>query len=287
MALKPPEMQFAFFGTPDFATGVLDGLMGAGYAPSLVVTQPDRPSGRKQELTPSPVKDWAIAHDIAVLQPASLKKEGEALDILMNSEWDLFIVAAYGLLFPKSLFEKPRHGTLVWHPSLLPKYRGASPMRTQILNDDKECGVTIMHMDEGMDTGPIIAQASITPDPWPIRADHLEKLLAKEGGALLTEVIPEWLSGSITPEAQDAGKATVCRKLAKEDGLIDLADDGYRNWVKYNALYGWPGVYYFTDTDGGKKRVKITEAAFANGKFTPLRVIPEGRKEMDYQAFLQ
>lgn len=285
MAAKPHELNFAFFGTPDFSAVVLEELMNKGYVPSLVVTQPDKPVGRKHELTAPPLKAWAIERGIEVLQPASLRKESDELDLLTNSEWDLFIVAAYGLLFPKTLLERPTHGTLVWHPSLLPKYRGASPMRTQILNDDRECGVTIMQMDEGMDTGPIVAQASVTPDPWPIRADMLEQLLAKEGGALLTEVIPEWIEGTITPEPQDDTKATACRKFTKEDGLIDLSDDGYQNWIKYNALFGWPGVYFFVEKDGVPIRIKITEASFENGKFLPLLVVPEGKKEMVYEVF--
>ena len=197
----------------------------------------------------------------------------------MNADFALFIVAAYGKILPPALLAAPHQGTLNVHPSLLPKYRGASPIEGQLLADDRECGVSIMLIDEKMDHGSIVAQASITPDPWPLRARVLEELLAREGGKLLAEAIPPYLAGEIPPEPQDHTRATFVKKIKKEDGLIDLAADGYQNYLKFCAYDEWPGSFFF---DNNGKRIKITDATFENGKFTPTRVIPEGKKEVAY-----
>lgn len=281
---QPSSVSFVFFGTSEFSVAVLDTLKAHGYMPALVVTQPDRPVGRKQVMTPPPVKEWAAAHDIEVLQPVQLSRASE-LDPLYNSEWDLFVVASYGLIIPNDLLEVPRHGALNVHPSILPKYRGASPVRSMILADDREgVGVTIMRMDEKMDHGPIVAQATVALEEWPVPARMLEDLLAREGGALLSEAIPEWIARTLTPEEQSHADATFTKKIAKEDGEIDLMGDPYRNFLKYCAYDGWPGVFFF-DPEG--KRVKITEAAYEHGAFIPLRVIPEGKKEVDFETFTQ
>lgn len=267
----------AFFGTPKFAVYILEELEKAGIVPSLIVTAPDKPKGRGLVLTPPPVKDWAMMRDIAYLQPASLK--GDDLDILLNSEWDLAIVAAYGKILPESLVDAPVHGTLNVHPSLLPKFRGASPIESQILADERTVGVSIMKLDKEMDHGPIVSQASITLDEWPVRARDLEELLAREGGSLLAESIPPYMSGELKPTDQDHASATFTKKIVKEDGLIDLSADGYQNYLKYCAYDEWPGSFFFKD----EKRIKIVDAELKNGGFVPLRVIPEGKAEQDYK----
>jgi methionyl-tRNA formyltransferase len=288
------DLQIAFFGTSDFSVGVLDALEAAGIVPSIVVSAPDAKRGRGLTLTPPETKVWAEERNIPVLQPHTLrldKGNDESRDMLYNSEWDLFIVASYGKILPQELLDTPVHGTLNVHPSLLPQYRGASPIRSAILEDNPDAvGVTIMLLDAGVDTGPIVAQGRVgieRGEGWPPGALMLEQLLAKEGGALLAEVIPEWITGSITPEAQDGSKATLSKKIEKEMGLIDLTDDPYKNYLKICALEGWPGTYFFTEKNGKKIRVKVTEASYSDSALTIERVIPEGKKEMAYADFLR
>jgi len=272
-----------FFGTPRFAIYTLNELERAHLLPDIIVTAPDKPAGRGLELRASEVKEWALERDIPVLQPESLKGESEELDVLRNSEWDLFIVSAYGKLLTKEMLSLPKKGTLNVHPSLLPKFRGASPIESQILNDAKEVGVTIMLMDEEMDHGAIVSQATVTPEEWPLKARVLEELLGHVGGELLAESIPSWLQGDITAEEQVHEDATFTQKIEKSDGEISLSDDGYQNYLKYCAYDEWPGVFFFKDG----KRIKITEAEFERGVFTPLKVIPEGKKETDYAIFIR
>ena len=271
------RLNSVFFGTPQFAVYVLEELEKAGVVPSLIVTAPDRPKGRGLVLTPPPVKDWALARDIAYLQPEKLA--GDDLDVLLNTEWDLFIVAAYGKILPEPLVHAPTHGTLNVHPSLLPKFRGASPIESQILADERTVGVTIMKLDKEMDHGPIVSQASITLDEWPIRARDLEELLAREGGALLAETLEPYMDGSLKPTEQDHTQATFTKKIKKEDGLIDLSADGYQNYLKFCAYDEWPGTFFFKDGT----RIKIVDADLKNGLFVPLRVIPEGKKEQEWK----
>lgn len=286
------QPSIAFFGTPRFAVYVLDALEKTGVLPDVVITAPDRPAGRGLELHAPPVKDWALERDIPVLQPENLKQESEVLALLKNSEWDLFLVAAYGKILPKDVLDTPQKGALNVHPSLLPKFRGASPIESQILSDEKTVGVTIMFMDEKMDHGSILAQASVTPEDWPLKASVLEAMLATIGGELLAETIPAWLGGSITPEEQHHDLATFTKKITKEDGLIEIGGrptsvmEEYEKYLKYCAYDGWPGVYFFAEKNGKKVRVKITDAEYKSGAFLPLKVIPEGKKEIAYREFL-
>lgn len=263
-----------FFGTPRFAVFVLEELEHAGIIPDLIVTAPDRPKGRGLKLASPPVKDWALAHDIECYQPDSLREASP----LGNSEFDLGIVAAYGKILPKALVDAPRFGTLNVHPSLLPKFRGASPVESQILADERTVGVSIMQLDEEMDHGPILAQASITLDEWPVRARDLEELLAREGGALLAESLDPYMDLSLKPVMQDHAVATYTKKIRKEDGEIDLSGDGYQNYLKFCAYDEWPGTFFF---DNGT-RIKIVDATWDGSAFIPLRVIPEGKSERDY-----
>lgn len=274
---KKTDYKIGFFGTPRFAVFVLEELEKVGIVPDIIVTQPDRPAGRGLKLTPSPVKVRALAHEVPVIQePSTLHLE--------PSTFNLFIVVAYGKILPKEVLALPVHGTLNVHPSLLPKFRGPSPIESQILADDPECGVTIIKLDNEVDHGPIVAQASITPDGWPVRASVLEELLAREGGKLLAEAIPPYMERSITPEPQDHSKATFTKKIKKEDGLIQFSDDPYSNYLKFCAYDEWPGTFFFNPPAGGGKRIKIVDAEYKNGLFKPLRVIPEGKKEQDYRG---
>ncbi|MBV9349208.1 MAG: methionyl-tRNA formyltransferase [Patescibacteria group bacterium] len=285
MKLKKNELRMAFFGTPDFATYVLQELRKASLLPLLVVTQPDKPRDRGLEVKAPAVKEWGYEHEIPVLQPDNFSEESPDMEMLWNSEWDLFVVAAYGKFLPKDILNLPRFGALNVHPSLLPKFRGPSPIESAIREDEKETGVSIILLDEEPDHGPILAQASIIPEPWPFKRSALEDLLWHAGGELLAEAVPPYVQGTLKPVPQDHSKATFTQKLKKEDGLIDLRDDGYKNYLKFCAYEGWPGTFFFEKRNGKEMRVKIIDAKYEDGKFIPLRVIPEGKKEINYEIF--
>ncbi|MFA5877142.1 MAG: methionyl-tRNA formyltransferase [Candidatus Paceibacterota bacterium] len=285
--IQKSKLRIVFFGTPSFSTFVLDELESAGILPALIVTVPDKPADRGLLMKSSPVKAWGEERSIDVLQPERLDFSDPAADIILNSEWDMFIVAGYGKLLPSALLAIPKYGTLNVHPSLLPKFRGPSPIESQILGDAKEVGVSIILLDEETDHGPILAQASITPEPWPFRRNMVEDLLWHEGGKLLAESIPLVVDGSLTAEAQKHTEATFTPKLKKEDGLIDLKDDAYQNYLKFCAYEGWPGTYFFTTKGDKEIRIKIIDAIYEDETFTPTRIVPEGKKEMDYADFLR
>lgn len=280
--MKKSDLKFVFFGGSPLAEIVLPILKGAGYTPTLIITSPDRPQGRNMTLTPPPAKVWANENDIDVVQPENITPE--YIDELGNTEWHLFIVAAYGAILPKPLLDLPQHGTLNLHPSLLPKLRGPSPIRSAILSED-HTGITIMLVDEKMDHGPIVAQARVETDQWPLSASTLTELLATEGGKLLAEVIEPWVEDSITPEEQDDAEATFCKKFTKADGELDLSAEPYENYKKYLALEGWPGTYFFAERDGKRIRVKITKASYQDDNFVIECVVPEGKPEMSYRDF--
>ncbi len=263
----------------------MDALAAAGYTPSLIVTVPDKPSGRGLELTAPAVKVWAVDHDVTCIQPASLKEPSAELDMLINTEWDVFIVAAYGKLLPQQILDLPRLGVLNVHPSLLPKFRGPSPIESQILSDEREVGVSVIFLDEQMDHGPVLAAARIQPEVWPMTAADLEEVLWTEGGSLIAEVLPQLEDGTAVAAPQDDSLATFTQKIVKSDGLIDLSADGYQNYLKYCAYVGWPGTYFITTKNGKELRVKINTAEFRDGVFTPLTVTPEGRREISYSDF--
>lgn len=285
--------RIAFFGTPQFATVVLDELKAAKLTPALIVTTPDRKAGRALKLTPPPVKVWAMLHDIDVLQPESANDE-DFLAEMRNTEWDLFIVVAYGQIFPKELLEIPRRGSLNIHYSLLPRLRGASPVQSAILGDERKTGVSIIALAEKLDTGPIVAQASVEPEPWPPTSTELLALLTDEGAKLLAEVIPLWLDGKITPAPQDDAQASYCKKFSKDDARIDLpagrqvsSQEAYKNYLKIRAFDANPRAFFIARKNNADVRVGIADAEYQGGKLTLLRVIPEGKKEMVYEDFLR
>ncbi len=270
---------FVYFGTPHISTLVLDSLEAHGFVPALVVTAPDRPAGRGLEVSPSPTKRWAQERGIDVATPEKLR-DPQFLAELGNSDWDLFVVAMYAKLIPKELLNMPRRGVLNVHPSLLPKFRGPSPVLSAILADERETGVTIMQLTEGMDEGPIIAQARIEIEEgaWPLKGSQMEMLLAQEGGNLLAEILPDWLAGSLTPEDQDNNKATYTKKFNSEDALIDLQNPR-EAFLKIRAFDQSPRAYFISPKN---KRVIVTEANWAGDNLEIVRVIPEGKKEMLY-----
>ena len=283
--MKTSNLNFAFFGTPDRAVFVLDELASAGLIPSVIITQPDKPQGRKMTITPPPAKVWALAHGIAVLQPEKI--DDDFISSFAKFGTEIAIVIAYGKILPKKLLDTPLHGMLNIHGSLLPKYRGSSPIETAILNDDRETGVSIIQMDDKMDHGPLVASEQITLDAWPINADELAKKIVVAGARLLALSLPDYLEGKITPKEQAHAKATYTHKIKKEDGEIDLTDDAYKNFLKINAYQGWPKAYFFSEKEGKKIRVIITKAGYKNGALIIERVIPEGKNELPYNEFLK
>lgn len=176
-------------------------------------------------------------------------------------------------------------GAVNMHPSLLPRLRGPSPIRSAILRDEKTVGVSIMLLDAEMDHGPLLAAKEV-PCEWPPRGRVLDDLLAREGAQLLAEILPRYLSGELQTHEQDHAAATYCGMFAKEDGEIRFTDDGYQNLLKVRAFDGWPGTYAFFEKDGKTLRVKILDAELVDGAFVPTTVIPEGKDRMRYHDFL-
>jgi methionyl-tRNA formyltransferase len=280
------KISFAFFGTAPLALGVLDALEAAGYLPALVVAGPDTIEPRKKTIIFPPEKSWAIARGIEAAQPAKI--DADFIARLKAKKWDVFIVASYGKILPRALLEIPAHGVLNMHPSLLPRLRGPSPIRSAILNDERETGVSVILLDEKMDHGPIIAQKKIIIPDWPPSGAALDSLLAREGGTLLAAYLPKWIAGEIEAHEQNHDLATFCKMFAKEDGLIGLHDGAYQNLLKIRAYEGWPGTHAFFENGGRQKiRVKILDAHLENGALKIDRVIPEGKREMRYEEFLR
>lgn len=270
---KKDGPNFIFFGTPDVARDTLDILKENGFIPSLIVTSIDKPQGRKMILTPPPVKVWAIENNIPYIQPEILRS-----DLFEDLRSDLSIVVAYGKIMPEDLLNLPKFGSINIHYSLLPKYRGASPVESAILNGDEETGITIQQMKYKMDSGPIIAQEKIVILQTE-KAPDLRARLIKIGGELLVKLLPEIYEGKINPIEQNEDEATFCKKIKKEDGLINLNDEGFINYNKFRAYSAWPRSYFFEN----EKRIIITDAVLENGEFVIKRIIPEGKKETDYK----
>lgn len=284
---------FAFFGGEPLAVPTLEKLSAAGLIPTLIVCNPDRPSGRGQALTPPPAKVWAERAGIEVFQPTNYK-DGSAQEFLTETNWDLFVVVAYNFILPEWLLELPEKGVINVHPSLLPKLRGASPIRTAIKDDLRDVvGVTIMLMDKKMDHGPILdqVQVPIADEDWPTSGPELDKKLADLGGELLAETIPAWIAGEIEPQEQDHNAATYCGRFSKEEHALEIdphtlptGETAMIIWRKINAFAGI-GDTFFIHND---KRVKIKEAKLTDhNSLQLLRVIPEGKKEMDFTDYLK
>ncbi len=285
MSVKKPL--FVFFGTPDLSVTVLEALYARGYKPALIVTAPDKPKGRGLVTTPSPAKAWGEKQGIDVCTPETLA-DADFLAAIENTDWDVFVVAMYGKLIPKHILDLPRRGTLNVHPSLLPKFRGPSPVLSAILADERTTGVTIMQLTEKMDAGPIVAQARIEVDEdtgeggWPPKGSAFETFLAAEGGTLLAETLEPWISGEIPAEPQNEIAATYTKKFSSEDALIDPLGDPRAELLKIRAFDKSPRAHFFHNNT----RLIVTDASIEDGKLVIIRVIPEGKSEMDYAQYL-
>ena len=255
-------MRIVFMGTPDFAIPVLAALLDASHDVVGVYTQPDRRRGRGRRSASPAVKTFAEELHLRVFQPESLRDQS-ALDELRGLEPDLIVIAAYGLLLPLDVLKIPRFRTLNVHPSLLPKYRGASPVSAAILDGNETTGVTIMVVDEGLDSGPIVAQeeTAIGSDD---DAETLTKRLFEMGGNLLAWVLPRWERGKLEPIPQDESQATVTRRLSRDDGRIDWSRPAGYLARQIRAYQPWPGS--FTQWDG--RIVKVVKASTMAGEMT-------------------
>lgn len=245
-------MNVIFMGTPDFSVPVLERLIEDGYSVVAVVTQPDRPKGRKRVLTPPPVKEAAIKHDIPVLQPEKISDPKQLQEVLAY-EPDLVVTAAFGQLLPNELLDSPRFGCINVHASLLPKYRGGAPIHQAIIDGETESGITIMYMVEKLDAGDILTQVSV-----PItETDHVGTLhdkLSIAGAQLLSETIPTLVKGELTPIKQDDSQATFASNIKREQERIDWSVTGEDIYNHIRGLHPWP-VAFTTLHDGTVMKV--------------------------------
>jgi methionyl-tRNA formyltransferase len=284
-------MKYIFFGTPRFAEIILRGLLRQGIPPMALVCNPDRPVGRKKIVTPPPTKELITKNSVptAILQPEKLDEVFVAR--LKELQPDFFVVAAYAKIIPKTVLDIPRLGTLGVHPSLLPKYRGASPIQSVILDGAAaETGVTIYLMDEKMDHGPMIDVAKFPLDGLKTPYLELERKLAETGSALLIRTIPAFMDGTIHPEAQDETRASYTRKFTTEDGFVaekelEAAMEGDAPKAeaiirKINAFHEEPGVW----TTRNGKRLKLLQAEIQNGVLLPQTVQEEGGKPTTFRS---
>ena len=297
-------MRIAFMGTPDFSVPCLRALESSRHEVVGVFCQPDKPVGRKQILTPPPVKEEALVHGCRVFQPATLKN-GAGAALLREIQPDLVIVVAYGKILPPDFLAYPKYGCVNVHASLLPRYRGASPIHWAILNGDSETGVTTMQLDEGMDTGDILLVKKVAIDPDET-TEELFDVLSALGAEAMLETIDEIENGTLHPVPQDHSQATTVGLLTKELGEIDWTKPMLTIHNQVRGLYNWPGAYTFSSENVLKvhkaARTSVTTAkapgtvvktkehllvACGDGLCLELKEVQmAGKKRMDAAAFL-
>lgn len=295
------DTRIVFMGSPDFALPTLQALA-ANFQVVGVVTQPDRPAGRGRDLKAPPVKELALNLGIPIIQPENLK-ETQSWEHLKGWNPDVIVVAAFGQILSAKVLNLPTYGCINVHASLLPRWRGAAPINAAILHGDQKTGITIMKMDEGLDTGPIINKAaiSIAPDET---AGSLFPKLAKLGGDLLIETLPAYLSGELVPQPQDDSHATYIKMLERSDGELDFGDNAEALARKVRAYNPWPGTYLMRSDQ--RLKIQMAHASSATspgvGVFTTKEgfpavgtaqgliildeVQPPGKKTMSGDAFL-
>jgi methionyl-tRNA formyltransferase len=259
-----------FMGTPDFSVPVLQRLI-ADHNVMGVVTQPDRAVGRSGKLKPPPIKQVALEHDIPVYQPEKLRKNAAALATLKALGIpDVYVVAAFGQILPQAVLDIPPHGSLNVHASLLPRWRGAAPIQAVIREGDPVTGITIMKMDAGLDTGPMLnkVKVEVAPDET---GQSLHDKLATLGADLMAATLPGYLNGSITPEPQNDALATFAPQIEKREGEIDWTWDAVPIERLMRAFTPWPGTYTFWDD----KRLKVLAGAVGPGRGKPGQVIEQ------------
>ena len=261
-----------FMGTPELARVSLEALLAAPeWNVIAVVTQPDRPKGRDLKVQFPPVKALALAHQLPVLQPERARNE-QFISALAELRPDLIVVAAFGQILPQRILDLPRYGCINVHTSLLPKYRGAAPIQWAILNDEPVTGVTIMKMDAGLDTGPILRQQT-TPIHSSDTAQTLHDRLATLGAELLISTIPAFLSGRIEPRAQPAEGVSYAPKIKKHDGDIDWQQPARTIWNRVRGLAPWPGAATRVAAGAQVSQLKIWQAEVIPEVGQPGRVL--------------
>jgi methionyl-tRNA formyltransferase len=273
-------IRIIFMGSPEFALPALSALANAHHIVG-VVTQPDRTAGRGRELKSPPVKTLALELNIPVMQPEKLRAP-EAMQQLRAWAPDLIVVAAFGQILKKDVLELPRYGCINVHASLLPRWRGAAPINAAILAGDEETGVTIMQMDAGLDTGPMLARKSIR-----IKADDTAgsvlAALSTLGADLLNEVLPEYISGNLTIQPQPAEGATYAPMLKKEDGLLDFTRPALELERRVRAMNPWPGAWF--EWNGNLLRVlRASTASVEKGQTSGSRLTVKGRPAVQSAA---
>ena len=258
-------MKIIFMGTPDFAVGTLEALITGGYEIALVVTQPDKPQGRKMELTPPPVKVCALQHGLEVYQPTRVREQS-SMEYLKKYEPDMIVVAAFGQILPKELLELRKYGWINVHASLLPNYRGSAPIQWSILNGDAETGVTIMRMDTGIDTGDMIAKRTVPIEEEDTGGSLFDKL-AEVGAKLLVDTIPSIVDGTATYTKQDEACATKVGMIQKSQGVIDFHRSAQEINCQIRALNPWPSAY--TKLHGKTLKIWKAKVVAADGNYKP------------------
>lgn len=297
-------MKVVFMGTPDFAVGALEAIVQAGHEVTAVVTQPDKPKGRSGQMQFPPVKECAVKYGIPVFQPVKVK-EPEAVEELRKFEADIFVVAAFGQILTKEILDMPRLGCVNIHASLLPKYRGAAPINQVIIDGEKETGVTIQQMNEGIDTGDILSKV-VVPIDKKETAESLFVKLEKAGAQLIVDTLVKIEKGEITPVPQDDSQASYVKMMKKSLGKIDWNKDAVVIERLVRGLNSWPSAYtYFegkslklwncdvleescTEEPGTMVRVNkdSIDVATGNGVLRVLELQLEGKKRMDTKSFL-
>lgn len=291
MTTRSPNASFVYLAGEPLGVPILTALCQKGFVPSAVVCNPDRPAGRGQRLTAPPVKQAAEARGIPVLQPSRVDTP-EFLATIRAYAPDFLLVVAYNHILPSSLLDLPPRGTLNVHPSLLPRLRGASPIRSAVLRDEPEAlGVSIILLDEEMDHGPIIAQQAYQPPHWPYPGPTLDSALAALGGVLLCQTLPDFLHDNCTPTPQTHAAATYCNKLSKADAELHIdpchLPSGPAAAAALRTIYAYQGIgdaFFFHDT----VRVKVKDAELTpSGELRLLQVTPAGKPTMDFATYVE
>ena len=297
-------MKIVFMGTPDFAVGALEAIIRAGHEVTAVVTQPDKAKGRSGQVQFPPVKECAVKYGIPVFQPVKVKTP-EAIAELRKYEADLFVVAAFGQILSKEILTMPKYGCVCIHASLLPKYRGAAPINWCIIDGEKESGVTIMQMDEGIDTGDILTK-KVVPIERKETAESLFDKLAVAGAELIVETLPQIEAGTITPVKQNDAESCYAKMMDKSIGKVDWSMKAEQIERLVRGLNSWPSAYtHFQgksvklwDCDVADTQSKeapgtiidvakdYIEVATGEGSIRILALQLEGKKRMDTRTFL-
>ena len=273
--MKPLNIIFA--GTPDFAARHLQALINSHHNVIAVYTQPDRPAGRGKKLTASPVKELALAHNIPVYQPGSLRKE-PAQQQLAALNADIMVVVAYGLILPKVVLDTPRLGCINVHGSILPRWRGAAPIQRALWAGDKETGVTIMQMDVGLDTGDMLLKTYLPIEDDDTSASLYEKL-AQQGPDALLQALEGLANGTLAAEKQDEALANYAEKLSKEEARLDWTKSATQLWQEVRAFNPWPVSYF--EHQGNTIKVWQTQVSTTSSNAAPGTIISASKKGIE------